>query len=205
MRRRYNRTSSSSRRRHTGWPHKTVEDCASLVARESRLRCLVVTTLLSTLLSACASSGVGSPQLGALPSGDTPTVPGTVVDVYGVVARNALVCWFGANGPLRPTHIFHADVPSAAPAAEIALHERDPTQPNPRGARAFLINLSEDGGGQSTRIVIENKKIAADLGDAMRQDVLGWARGAQGCLAQIVRPPPPIVAPAPAKKVKKKA
>ena len=176
-----------------------------LVGLGTRSRCLVGATLLSAVVSACAGGSVSSPQLGALPSGDMPTVPGPVVDVYGVIARNALVCWFGANGPLRPTHIFHADVPSAAQAAEIALHERDPSQPNPRGARAFLITLSDDGGGQSTRVSIDNKKITADLADAMRQDVLGWARGGQGCQAQVVRPPPPVVAPAPVKKVKKKA
>jgi hypothetical protein len=135
--------------------------------------------------------------------GDSPTVTGSVVSVYGGIAQNALLCWFGASGPLRPTHIFHADVGSAAATADIVIHERDATQPNPRGARSFLITLTRDGGGDSTRVAIENKKFATDLGDAMRQDVLVWARGGNSCQTQVVRPPPPVEPP-PAKSAKRK-
>ncbi len=36
-------------------------------------------------------------------------------DVYTRIARGALTCWFGAAGPLKGTHIYHAE---AAPASQ---------------------------------------------------------------------------------------
>jgi hypothetical protein len=171
-----------------------------LTITRTRIGCLLGTTLLA----ACGAGGAPAPSLGVATLGDSPTVAGSVVTVYGGIAQNALVCWFGASGPLRPTHIFHADLPSAATSADIIIHERDATQANPRGARAFLITLTRDGGGESSRVAIENKKFPADLGDAMRSDVLSWVRGGNACQTQVVRPPPPPVESPPVKKAKRK-
>ena len=126
--------------------------------------------------------------------GDQAVVAGTATEVYALVARGAVTCWFGVNGPLKATHIFHADAapPSAGGAVEITVHERDPTQPNPRGTRALLILIAnEAAGSDTTRVVIDNKKFPTDLSDALRTDAFAWARGAaQSCEAQVVRPPP---------------
>ncbi len=156
-------------------------------------------------LSGCGSGGVTVPALGTPPiSGDSPSVGGNPIDVYSLFARNALVCWFGADGPLRSTHIFHADVPASHGGAEVVVHERDPAQPNPRGARVFQISLSRES-NSSTRVVIDSKKIPDDLASAMRKDVLAWVRGGGGCEAQVARPPAvPVIAAVPAKKVRPK-
>jgi hypothetical protein len=122
---------------------------------------------------------------------------GNPIDVYATFARSALVCWFGANGPLRETHIFHADVPTSTGGAEIVIHERDVTQANPRGARAFQVVMAKES-DQATRVTIEQRKLPADLGEALRRDVLNWVRGGSGCEAQVARPPTPMpVAAAP--------
>lgn len=137
----------------------------------------------------------------------SPTLEAPPVEVYERVGRGALTCWFGADGPLKKSHIFNADAPSpsAGGNVEIAIHERDPTQPSPRGARAFQISLAAESG--HTRLSLRNNKLPADLAAAMERDVLAWAALRQSCEAQIVRPPapPPAAEPVPAKKKKKKA
>ena len=159
------------------------------------------------LIGGCAS-GSAPPSLSNLSVGPNPTVSTNATETYTLIARGIVGCWFGASGPLTASHILHADAapPSAGGSVEIALHERDGAQPNPRGVRAFLILLTNetlDSG--STRIAIENKRLPDDLADAMRRDTLAWARGGTGCEAQIVRPPPPpppAMVSAPAKKVR---
>lgn len=139
-------------------------------------------------------------------SGSTPTVDGSTIAVYDLIAKGALTCWFGPGAPLKGSHIFHADVPSPTEKrdVDVTVHERDTTgQPNPRGTRAFRINLSAESDTR-TRVVMQIGKLPADLAGAMEKDVVGWVHGRQGCEAQVVRPPPPLPATPPAK-VKKKA
>ena len=175
------------------------------------------------LLTAC-SAPIGPTSLGlnvpanltlpelsgtlSLPT-DQSNVPGSALDAYSAVARGALVCWVGANGPLKLTHIFHAEAmpPSAGGGAEIVLHQRDPSQPSPRGVRALRIAFA-DNGGSTARIEFQNLKLPQDLSDAMQKDALAWASKAQSCQAQVVRPPaapvPAVAEKTPAKKTKKR-
>ncbi len=107
-----------------------------------------------------------------------------------------MTCWFGPNGPLKTSHIFHADVSPPSEKGEIAdivLHERDMTQPTPRGARAYRILVSPNG-ETASHVEISNARLPDDLADALRADVLDWVRGGTGCKAQIVRPPAPAAA-----------
>lgn len=147
-----------------------------------------------------------SAATGALtPSGSTPTVDGTTIAVYDLIAKGALTCWFGPGAPLKATHIFHADVPSPAEKrdVDITIHERDTTgqAPNPRGTRAFRIALSAEAEAR-TRVTMQIGKLPADLAAAMEKDVVTWAQGRQGCQSQVVRPPPPPPPPAPPPKKK---
>jgi hypothetical protein len=109
---------------------------------------------------------------------------GTPTEVYALVAHGALRCWFGADGPLKATHIFHADAasPTEGGAAEIVLHVRDGTFSDQRGARAFRVSMRSDGG--SVRVGITNLKMPEAMGQAMRNDVETWARGGEGCQAR---------------------
>ena len=132
-------------------------------------------------------------------AGDTVLASSPPTEIYAAIAQKALVCWMGPKGPLKATHIFHADAasPTTGGRAEIVLHERDLTQPHPWGQRAFRMEMVGEGGGTDTRITMVNIKIPADLADAMRTDVATWAKGADGCQAQVVRPPAPDPAPEP--------
>lgn len=173
-------------------------------------------------LGACASGGgpvlvasdAGGKSLAtaSLPEalasvGNTPSLAGTPTDVYSRIAQRALNCWFGAGGPLKPTHVFAAEAPppSAGAGAEIVIHERDQQiGQNPRGTRAFRIIMTRKS-DTSTRLTLQVGKLAADLAQAMEKDVLAWGFDKDSCAARIARPPPPPPPVVDKKKPKKRA
>src|SRR5258705_5229386 len=75
-------------------------------------------------------------------------VPGSPTGIYALVARGALNCWLGAAGPLRASHVFAAEAapPSQGGAAEIVLHERDPSFRDQRGPRALRVSFEQTQG-----------------------------------------------------------
>jgi hypothetical protein len=166
---------------------------------------------LAFVLSGCTAVLPGPISIGTLPSvGPLPAPDSTLADnaptvVYAAIAQKALVCWMGPKGPFKATHIFHADAasPTTGGQAEIVLHERDLTQKHPWGPRTFRIALSPEGGDTNTRVEMQNIKMKRDMADALRTDVVAWARGKDSCQAQVVQPPPPEPVAAPTK-VKKK-
>lgn len=171
-------------------------------------------TALASILSACAG-GPSLPQLptvgslGTLPKIEMPAVtiePSLILvgstEVYTRIARGAMTCWFGPQGRLTATHIFHAD---AAPTlngggVEIVVHERAVDQPKPWGYKAFRVQLSEttgmDGspGGGGTRITVDNVRMSDTEAPVMRAEVYQWASGTDGCKVST----PSVVATAPA-------
>ena len=156
---------------------------------------------MATVLHGCSpgpSSALSSTlTAAALPPADTVTANSPPTTVYATVAQKALSCWMGPKGPLKASHIFHAEAasPTTGGHAEIALHERDSTQPHPWGARAFRIEFAAEGGGTDTRVSMHNIKLPKDLADALRADVTNWTQGRDGCQAQVVRPPAPDPVP----------
>ena len=106
---------------------------------------------------------------------------GTPTDVYAELARRALHCWFGADGPLKATHVFYADAasPDQGGAADIVLHERDDGPSDRRGSRAFRITITREGGG--VRVGITNLRMQEPMAGLMVQDAQAWARGEEAC------------------------
>jgi hypothetical protein len=118
-------------------------------------------------------------------------VNGSPTGVYALIARGALNCWFGADGPLKPTHVFEAEAQPAASggAAEIVLYERDETLRDKRGSRSLRVQIAS----LETRVRVGTSviKIAPPLAQAMSKDVETWARGGSGCEVRAALPPPP--------------
>ena len=83
-----------------------------------------------------------------------------------------------ANGPLKKDYIFHAtaDAPSRGGKAQIVIHQRDPTQPNPRGAKAYLVSIDPTGESSAT-IKTENLKMTDAFAAAMTDDVGALVEG----------------------------
>jgi hypothetical protein len=119
------------------------------------------------------------PQLAG--PGEVQRAAGSVTDVYARIARGARVCWFGPDGALKSTHIFHADVepPSRGETAEIAVHEIDRTQPSPWGRRVFRVVLVPVD--NQTAISVENLAMPDAVAATMRADVFGWVAGKSDC------------------------
>lgn len=145
-----------------------------------------------SVLSGGVLSG-GSETL--LPLGNTPTIDVSSTELYSRVAGGALKCWFGADGPLKSSHVFNADAapPSRGGAAEITVHERDSlarSQAASRGIRAFRISI-EPIAADKARLSLQAGKLAPDLAAALEKDALAYAYGRTSCEAQVVRPPPP--------------
>jgi hypothetical protein len=117
-------------------------------------------------------------------------VQGTPTAIYALVARGVLNCWLGAAGPLHATHVFAAEAapPNQGGAAEIVLHERDPTFRDQRGPRALRIGFERAQGG--VRVGFVNLRLDTALAEAMSQDAAAWAKGDSGCRLQELRAPP---------------
>jgi hypothetical protein len=155
-----------------------------------RIAARLASLALAAATAAACSNGLETASLAKLqvpelpklelPEG-APAVVGTPTEVYTRLARGALTCWFGTNGPLKGTHIFNADAepPHKGGRAEIVIHEKDLQAPSPRGLKAYRVQIAPDG--ERTTIAVENLKLAKPLGDAMEQDVRRWATGEIGC------------------------
>jgi hypothetical protein len=103
------------------------------------------------------------------------------VEIYSRIARGALSCWFGPQGSLKKTHIFHADAapPTAGGEAEIILHERDTGAQSPRSLRWFRINVIKSGEGSTVQV--ENLRFPEPAAREMTADVVRWAGGTYDC------------------------
>jgi hypothetical protein len=114
---------------------------------------------------------------------------GTPTEVYTLVAGGALRCWFGADGPLKATHVFHAEAapPAEGGVAQIVLHERDPSLRDQRGARAFRVSFTAEAG--RVRVGITTIRVTSPLAELMVRDVAVWASGGAGCQARALSPP----------------
>ena len=157
-----------------------------------------------------------APKLPSLDSVAALTAPaekppkGSATELYTKVARGAVGCWFGATGPLKKDYIYHAeaDAPSRGGKAEITIHNRDPSQPNPRGPKAYLIKIDPKDESNAT-ITTENLKMPEPMAEIMAADVNRWSRGDTGCVGTSTAagwsPQVPVPAPAAAKPVVVKA
>jgi hypothetical protein len=175
----------------------------------------VLVGLGCAVLSGCTSSGlpVSPPGQGPLEPGSLAFYPetletsliasGSPTDIYTQLARGILNCWFGADGPLKRSHIFHAETASgfAGGEAEIVLQQRDMALRDQRGVRAYRIQISNDPAG--ARVVATSLKMDLQRAKVMAKDVEAWAKGGSGCQLAVLFPPPlppdPPKAKAPAK------
>jgi hypothetical protein len=193
----------------------------------ARFAALLLAAMVAGGLGACSQSGL--PSLPSAPSGAQSTISptqletgavsaapatpaaevvtiaaGTPTDIYARVASGALRCWFGANGPLKATHIFNAEAapPSDGGVAEIVLHERDLVSRDQRGTRAFRIAFIGRSG--NVEVGVTPLKIGPPMSELMVRDVETWAQGGSGCNARALTPPAEAAAP-PASPAKPKA
>lgn len=163
------------------------------------LRAVSAVLVAAAALAGCGGTGPELPTMAlpSMPKLDVPKLPdmtpppepvvqhdqpiGSPTEIYSRVARGANSCWFGGSGPLKKEYIYHAeaDAPSRGGKAEITIHKRDPSQPNPRGAKAFKVKIDPIDG--KTNLVTENLSMPEPMASGMVSDVGRWAKGDQGC------------------------
>lgn len=183
---------------------------------------MVPALLIVAALSGCAGNGPELQSLSLQPASETVTTvaaspdveakgtsvsgaTGSATDIYARLARGAMGCWFAVGGPLKKDYIFHAtaDAPSRGGKAEVVIHERDPTQPNPRGAKAYVIEIQPTG-ESSANVTAENRKMSDAFAAAMTDDISRWSKGEEGCIGPSTAagwaPAPPEATAAPAAK-----
>lgn len=162
------------------------------------------TALTSGVSSTPASTpGSSEPSSGIPISGAV----GSATDIYSHIASGAMACWFSVKGPLKTDYIFHAaaDAPSRGGKAVITIHVRDPSQANPRGLKAYLVEIQPTGEA-SANVTVENRKMTDAYAAAMTDDISRWSKGDEGCSGPstvAAWPPSPTEAPAPSKTAKK--
>jgi hypothetical protein len=147
---------------------------------------------LSPLPPGQGASGAPAPSPGSLAGLETTLiVSATPTATYAHVARGILGCWFGADGPLKATHVFHAEAqpPAEGGAAEIVVHERDVSLRDQRGVRAYRIGIAKEPAG--ARLVAAALKMEPRLARVMAKDVEVWAKGGTGCQLRSQFPAPP--------------
>ncbi len=168
--------------------------CAALVAGCGQQVALPPASVASTP-EAAATGSIGKNHDG--PMNATFVVALNPTDAYAAVARGALNCWFGANGPMKRSHVFHGEAAPAAKggAAEILLQERDPSLADQRGIRAFRATFMPAGAG--TQVGIAHLKVDPAVATALTRDVETWARGEAGCQLRTVLAPVPDPIPQP--------
>ena len=171
---------------------------------------------ISQQATAQPPSGPGTQQPAAIAIDQTGGIGGSATDIYSRIASGAMSCWFTAGGPLKKDYIYHAtaDPPSRGGKAQIVIHQRDPTQPNPRGIKTYVVDI-EPTGETSASIKAENLKMPDAFAAAMTDDVARWSKGQPGCTggstASSWAPAPPVTAdnatpkPKAKSKAKKKA
>lgn len=161
-----------------------------------RIRTLIGLVASTASLAGCASLGGDSSgqssfvklptieSVAAIGVGTSEKPVGSATEVYARVARGANQCWFGADGPLKKDYVYHADAdaPSRGGKAEIVLHERDRSKPNPRGPKAYRIKI--DPVGDAATLQTENLKLPDKLATALNNDIGRWSKGEQGCAGE---------------------
>lgn len=160
----------------------------------TRVQTVIGLAMTTAALSGCASLGgdsSGQSSFVKLPTIDSVAAigvstnekpVGTATEVYARVARGANQCWFGADGPLKKDYVYHADAdaPSRGGKAEIVLHERDRSKPNPRGPKAYRIKI--DPVGEQATLQTENLKMSESVAASLAGDVSRWSKGEHGCV-----------------------
>jgi hypothetical protein len=147
--------------------------------------------------AACSSSHSGGASLGSASSestGAVPAAPGSrmaiagsrPVDAYVLLGGRIKSCWFNADAPLLPNHVYRAKVSPDGSKVQITIHQREAL--GRPGLSTYAIDFREEGA--YTVVSTENRKMPPELAAKMQFDIARWKRGETNCSRQM----PPVAA-----------
>lgn len=113
------------------------------------------------------------------------------VDAYVMLGGRIKTCWFNADAPLLPEHVYRADVSPDGSKVQITIHKKIAL--GRAGAPTYAIDFNQQGG--YTIVTTQNRGMTPKLAAKMQFDIDRWKRGETNCSKQI---PKAVTASAPA-------
>ena len=86
-------------------------------------------------------------------------------------------CWFNADAPLLPNHVYRADVSPDGSKVQITIHEKKAL--GRAGLSTYAIDFSSEG--TYTVVTTENRKMPPELAAKMQFDIDRWKGGETNC------------------------
>lgn len=108
------------------------------------------------------------------------------VDAYVLLGGKIKSCWFNADAPLLPNHVYRANVSPDGSKVQITIHQKQAL--GRPGLSTYAIDFREEGA--YTVVSAENRKMPPDLAAKMQFDIARWERGETNCS----RAMPPVAA-----------
>jgi hypothetical protein len=112
------------------------------------------------------------------------------VDAYVLLGGRIKSCWFNADAPLLPNHVYRADVSPDGSKVQITIHQRQNL--GRAGLSTYAIDFKQEG--SYTVVTTENLKMTPELAAKMQFDIARWKRGETNCSKEM----PKVTAAAPA-------
>ena len=126
------------------------------------------------------TSEVSSESTGAVPVATTSRLSiaaAKPVDAYVLLGGRIKSCWFNADAPLLPNHVYRANVSPNGNTVQITIHQK--LALGRPGLSTYAIDFKQEG--PSTVVTTENRKMPPDLAAKMQYDIDRWKRGESNC------------------------
>ena len=111
------------------------------------------------------------------------------VDAYVLLGGRIKSCWFNADTPLLPSHVYRANVSPDGSKVQITIHQKQAL--GRPGLSTYAIDFKQEGA--YTVVTTENRKMPPELAAKMQYDIERWKRGEANCSKVM----PPVAAAAP--------
>jgi len=111
------------------------------------------------------------------------------VDAYVLLGGRIKSCWFNADTPLLPNHVYRANVSPDGSTVQITIHQKQAL--GRAGLSTYAIDFKQEGA--STVVTTENRKMPPELAAKMQYDIERWKRGESNCSKEM----PPVAAASP--------
>jgi hypothetical protein len=112
------------------------------------------------------------------------------VDAYVLLGGRIKTCWFNADAPLLPEHVYRADVSPDGSKVQITIHKK--IELGLAGVSTYAIDFNQEGG--YTIVTTQNRGMLPELAAKMQFDIDRWKRGEKNCSKQM---PKAVTASAP--------
>jgi len=108
------------------------------------------------------------------------------VDAYVLLGGRIKSCWFNADTPLLPNHVYRANVSPDGSRVQITIHQKQAL--GRAGLSTYAIDFKQEGA--YTVVTTENRKMPLELAAKMQYDIERWKRGESNCSKEM----PPVAA-----------